>query len=241
MKESEYVSPDKLMEHLRASHTNVQDVIKFVDTKTGALTGLVTLLSTLPFFIIRYFTGEEFDITKWENPFPNYPYFPMAGLSLLTLSFTGGLVSICCSLMSLTARPPSRWIKPKTSHSDQFCILFPFYTPKQAEHAHEYFSKIVTGFTQNELLAEYVYQVEQLGSIVERKVRWHRRAAIGFYVQLVLPLVVVFPYHTARYTWLLLVSLSGWIGRAWAAFRTSPASSKTNTKPKSASNRRARK
>lgn len=206
MKSEEHVPPEKLMEHLRASHANVQDVIKFVDTKTGALTGLVTLISTFPFLIFRYFTGEDFDIAKWNNPFPDHPNFPLIGLSLLALSLAGGVASIYCSLMSLTARPPSRWIKPKTSHKDQFCILFPFYTPKQAGHAHEYFSKIITGITQKELLTEYVHQMEQLGSIIERKVRWHRYAAAGFCVQLVLPLLVIIPYHTVNFLWLKFLS-----------------------------------
>lgn len=207
MKSDEHVSPEKLMEHLRASHSNVQDVIKFVDTKTGALTGLVTLLSTFPFLILRYFTGDSFDVTKWKNPFPDHSDFPLIGLSLLALSLAGGIASIYCSLMSLTARPPSRWIKPTTKHKDQFCILFPFYTPKQAEHAHEYFSKIVSGITEQELLTEYVHQMEQLGSIIERKVRWHRLAAAGFCVQLVLPLAVIIPYQTVRLTWINLTSL----------------------------------
>lgn len=229
MKSEEHVPPEKLMEHLRASHANVQDVIKFVDTKTGALTGLVTLISTFPFLIVRYFTGEDFDITKWKNPFPDYPNFPLVGLFLLALSFAGGLVSICCSLMSLTARPPSRWIKPKTSHKDQFCILFPFYTPKQANHAHAYFSKILSGFTQKELLAEYVHQMEQLGSIVERKVRWHRRAAIWFCVQLVLPLIVIIPYQILHHIWLQLMSF--WrIFHEFRASKSRPATAKLGKK-----------
>lgn len=217
MKSDEFVSPEKLMEHLRASHANVQDVIKFVDTKTGALTGLATLVSTFPFLIFRYFTGEDFDITKWKNPFPDHPSFPLVGLSLLGLSLAGGLVSIYCSLMSLTARPPARWIKPKNSQKDQFCILFPFYTPKQANHAHEYFSKIVSGVTQKELLTEYVHQMEQLGKIVERKVWWHRGAAIGFCVQLVLPLVIIIPLHIVRYTCIHLMSFWESLGEICAS------------------------
>lgn len=229
MKSEEHVPPEKLMEHLRASHANVQDVIKFIDTKTGALTGLVTLISTFPFLIFRYFTGEDFDITKWKNPFPDHPNFPLIGLSLLALSFVGGLSSICCSLMSLTARPPSRWTKSKTRHKDQFCILFPFYTPKQAVHAQEYFSKIISGFTQKELLAEYVHQMEQLGRIVELKVRWHRRAAMCFYIQLVLPLIVIIPCQILRQIWLRLTSFWTFLHEICAPI-SPPSSAKSSKK-----------
>lgn len=201
------VPPEVLMEHLRASHTNVQDVIKFVDTKTGALTGLVTLSLTFPFLLFRYFTGDNFDPAKCTNPFPAYPDLPPLVLGLFCLSLLGGIGSIYCSLKSLVARPPSRWIKPKNSQKDQFCLLFPFYTPKQANAAHQYFSKITTGLSQKELLVEYQHQVEQLGSIVERKIRWHRRAALMFQVQLIFPLFVTIPCETVRHLWIQLVTL----------------------------------
>jgi hypothetical protein len=231
------VSPETLMEHLRASHANVQDVIKFVDTKTGALTGLVTLILTFPFLLARYFTGDNFDLAKWKNPFPAHPDFPTVALIVLSVSLLGGIASICCSLTSLVARPPSRWIKPKNSQKDQFCILFPFYTPKQAPAAHEYFSKIVSGLTQKELLIEYQHQAEQLGSIVERKIRWHRRAALLLRVQLVLPLIVMIPFGVARGSWLLLSTFGAWLRDSlqsrlaqWRSIKQTKAPSKRKAK-----------
>lgn len=210
MKNDELVSPEVLMEHLRTSHANVQDVIKFVDTKTGALTGLVTLVLAFPFFLVQYITGDSFDANKWNNPFPSVPNLPAVSLTFLGMSLLGGISSIYCSMNSLIARPPASWLKPKATPMNNFCILFPFYTPNQTNEAHEYFSKIVSGITQKELLTEYQHQAVQLGRIVERKIRWHRWAARMFTVQLVLPLFFLIPYHALRSAWLLLLVFKDW-------------------------------
>lgn len=208
------VDPETLLSHLRSSHANVQDVIKFIDTKTGALTGLTTITLTVPYLVIKFFVGEEYKAELWCNPFPSIANFPLYGLILLGFSFLCGLLSICCSIESLVARPPSRWRADtgKGASPSRFCILFPFYSPNQTEEAKQYFSKIVSGLSRGELLSEYQHQTEQLGSIVQRKILWHRRAVGFFWGQLIFPIILMLPYNLLNFVILKL-------DEAWIRFK----------------------
>lgn len=210
MKPDEQVEPNVLLDHLRTSHANAQDVIKFIDTKTGVVTGLVSLALAFPFLLGQYFVGESFDSSRWQLLYESHPTLSISVFTAFSWSLTCGVVSIYCSLVSLMARPPSLWDKPIEIEKARFCILFPFHAAAHANHARAYYSKITGGLTNKELLGEYEYQLEQLGSIVERKIYWHRRAATLFVLQLILPATFMIPIWLTKKLLCVLTVL--WLG-----------------------------
>ena len=163
--------PDaETIEHAKAGYANAQDVIRFLDTKTGAVMGLVTLSIGLPMLFGQWLAGlgegSQFSLRAL-----------MAGSRLLCeisagiagLGFTAGAVALLYCLHGLNARTPfGRGKVP---------ILFPMFDPTgKTNAAHRSFARLRRKITNEEIIAEYEMQLRRTGSILHEKMRCLRFA-----------------------------------------------------------------
>ncbi|OGV70665.1 MAG: hypothetical protein A2283_11620 [Lentisphaerae bacterium RIFOXYA12_FULL_48_11] len=158
------------IEHAQRGYQNAQETIRFVDTKTGVLTGLCCLLLGAGLELIKTCLA----IGVYKAPFNGHAidsWCIVAGIALLIFAISG-IGCIIASIHSLTARPPLA--------STGFTVLFPFFTPPARSTAEEYARKIVVGMKESEIAEEYQNQIISVGAILEEKCKWHRRAVLYF-------------------------------------------------------------
>lgn len=156
------------LEHAKAGYQNAQDIIKFIDTKTGAVTGLSTLIIGGVFGIITWYFGLEVDL---RTTILNSHAFFWASV-LLGISLFAGFLSLISSLHSLVARCPCG---PT--------ILFPYVTKKQ-EKDPGFYRQITDGMSSAHIRDEYRQQILTVGKILREKIRWHRCAVRMLFYQL---------------------------------------------------------
>jgi len=158
------------LDHAKTGYQNAQDIIKFIDTKTGAVTGLCTLAIGGVLGLVTWFFGlEEGCRLLVLNIF--HPC--VAAIVLLGLSPIAGAGSLVFSLLSLIAR------SPLTSGQT---VLFPCLKKTGGEWdgiSQSYKNKIVAGMTATEIRDEYHDQILNVGIIVQKKIARHRWA-VGF-------------------------------------------------------------
>ncbi|MBP7828368.1 MAG: hypothetical protein KA248_00475 [Kiritimatiellae bacterium] len=164
------------LEHAQAGYQNAQDIIKFVDAKSGAVTGLCALAIGGVFGLLTWFLGLE----ETCRSFTIQLIHPCSAATLLlALSPIAGAVSLAFSLLSLVARP--QFTTART-------VLFPCFklTRKTRDEIDEaYRNKIVGGMTKEEIRIEYHDQILNVGCILQRKIARHRVAVFFLVMQLV--------------------------------------------------------
>jgi hypothetical protein len=206
--------------HARASYANAQDVIKFVDTKTTVLTGIVTITTGIPLFILRYLLVEKTDqalaAIHWHSRISTVGRSAFtAAIILLAVGFACGLLSLLASTNGLMARTPRKARDKQRSLSQDlgalllrtasfglfgkretksgiFTCLFPLFASHQVEKALANFQKLGKGhYTRTEILEEYAAQLESVGSILNIKIRRNRKAVEWFERQILVYLACV--------------------------------------------------
>jgi hypothetical protein len=195
--------------HARAAYANAQDVIKFVDTKTTVLTGIVTITTGIPLVILRYVLlekpGQSLPVMDWcahAGIFAHCAIF--AAIVLLAVGFACGLASLLASTNGLMARTPRKardkqrslsrelgglllrtatfgFFGKRKIESGRLTCLFPMFASHQAEKALANFQKLGRGeYTRAEILEEYSAQLESVGSILHTKILRNRKAVEWF-------------------------------------------------------------
>jgi hypothetical protein len=195
--------------HARASYANAQDVIKFVDTKTTVLTGIVTITTGIPLVILRYVllekAAQSLAVTQWYSRAPTLGrYAFIAAVILLAIGFVFGLLSLLASTNGLMARTPRKardkqrslsrelgnlllrtvtfgLFGKRETKSGRLTCLFPLFASNQAEKALANFQRLGKGdYTRAEILEEYAAQLESVGSILNTKILRNRKAIEWF-------------------------------------------------------------
>jgi hypothetical protein len=201
------------LEYARAGHSNAQEVIRFVDSKTSVITGIVTATTAIPLAIYHFlFSGDSNEgatIAAWvaEGGAPESLVI-VAGLFLF-LGFCFGVLSLLAATSGLMARRPRETLFKDDSLAKELALgllrtvtfgkkggfssgplqevtcLFPLFKPAQREEAMEKFRKLgAAEYDSAEVLREYALQLESLGSILETKISRNRKAIRFFESQL---------------------------------------------------------
>lgn len=188
------------LEHATRGHANAQDVIKFVDTKTGILTGLVAVTTAAPLAILQWSAALD---PKLPASLSAFRVDHLMCFNLLCYGLGVGMLLGGCSAVSamhgLMARNPRRryqglleffqkiwlWVrrKPRSRSSSVVTVIFPIYRRKNQAAAKVYFDKAMEGMSANDVLREHKLQLFELGRIVNRKIFCNRMAVSFFELQ----------------------------------------------------------
>lgn len=195
------------LEHAGKGYANAQAVIKFVDTKTGVITGLATLTTAAPFALLQWSAGLERSLPASLTNFQSH--HPIC-LTFICYGLLGGMalgvLSIVMAMHGLMARNPRRpyqglleliqkawlWLrrKPRSRPSSAITVVFPIYRRRDTENARRYFKKITAGMTAEEILHEHELQLFEVGRILNQKITWNRRAVSALELQIFVYFVV---------------------------------------------------
>jgi hypothetical protein len=189
------------LEHAGRGYANAQDVIKFVDTKTGVITGLATLTTAAPIALFRWSAGLEGSLPA---NLTNFQLHHPICFIFICYGFLGGMalgaLSIVMAMHGLMARNPRRpyqglleliqkawlWLrrKPRSRPSSAIAVIFPIYRRHDTENARRYFKKVTVGMTMEEILHEHEFQLFEVGRILNQKITWNRRAVSALQLQI---------------------------------------------------------
>lgn len=177
-------SLESTLKHVEIGYKNAQDIIKFLDTKSGVIAGFA-------FAGIGFILQSLKEIIALKDPvksallsmFGQYSYPTCLLFSATIVSLFAGVASIWCVVRCVTARPPEKVSKL------QHTFLFPFCDKISA--AQEYYKRIHTGIDLAGVADEYEHQILNVGSITCKKITWNRRAANFFLVELILLVIAV--------------------------------------------------
>lgn len=206
------LSPDAFernLNHAKASYSNAQEVIRFVDSKTAILTGIVLVTTGLPFVLIQtLWSTDANSVLKWIcNLNLIHPWLVNAEIVVALVGSICGVLSILASTNGLMSRLPV-----KGKHRDPHILLHPLYflfgqlplvnrlvtAPRPPVtclfplHTHEThtdalkaFRKIGSGrYSRQDILEEYEKQLESVGKILNCKIQRNRDAVSWFEVQI---------------------------------------------------------
>lgn len=191
------------LEHAKAGYTVAQETIKFIDTKTGIMTGVLVITTGLPFLLMNFVASDEGKDTK--ELLLAHPIFTCLIAFALLLGLAFGTMSLMSGTNGLMARTPVRGdvqerglfseaflfllcklrLKQRTSPPFTITSLFPLYPPDRTTEALQRFSCIGGGsYSSYDVLREYEVQIGTIGSILNRKVERNRDAVRWFELQL---------------------------------------------------------
>jgi len=166
----EIKNPEGTLAHAQASYANCQDIIKFIDTKTGVIIGLVTLLLGLPLLVVKWLLEQEsgalISITAITE---QSPLRSIVSLVILIFGIGAELLALINGAWVLLARP--------SDTRAGTVILFPMFDPVKAKlEATESLMRLHRGLATTDILLEYEVQLYRLGQILHEKVRHLRRS-----------------------------------------------------------------
>jgi hypothetical protein len=173
-----FSSWETTLRHVETGYRNAQDIIKFLDAKAGAVAGFALVGIGLVLQVVKeFFEAKPEEKEPILAMFAQYS-FPFLAVAISAIvSLVAGVISIWCVVRCITARPPKD-IGLSLKHT----FLFPFCEDEKT--AKEYYKRIHDGLTAKEIAAEYEEQILQVGLIKCKKIKWIRRAANYFLVQL---------------------------------------------------------
>jgi hypothetical protein len=200
------------LEHARASYSNAQETVRFVDGKSGILTGIITITTGLPFGslqLVLFSQSERADkILQWFAGCGTISTTLMGAPIIVGIFF--GTMSLLSSTNGLMARRPRtpdqregglprelcRFLAEKVAavfgkipdvrNPPPLTCLFPYFTPEQSGRAVQNFQRLGRGdYSQEEILHEYGLQLESIGNILHTKSTRNRDAVRWFELQLV--------------------------------------------------------
>jgi hypothetical protein len=162
-------SEKDLIDHLGRSYTNGQEVIRFIDSKNGAITGLAVVLLGGSLTVAHFFLSA--------TP-PYFKFFPasicsvgtIAGLALM-FSFIAFAACVFFSARSMLARPPFL----------RATVLFPYGNADAFELAR---TTLLKKSVLESAADEYFVQLQILASILSQKLPNSRHATWALIWQL---------------------------------------------------------
>lgn len=161
------------LDHAREGYRNAQDIIKFIDTKSGVLTGLSGVTAGGVIESLKWFFALT-QQSRFEILHSDHAHLVVVAL-LMEVSLTCCAGCFFCVVTSVVARPPRQF--------QRYTILFPFLPLKNRRGAALYYRRIAKGMSREEIAREYQCQITAVGEILARKVLWHRRAVKCFVAQ----------------------------------------------------------
>lgn len=205
------------LQHAINGHANAQDVIKFVDTKTGILTGLVAVTSAAPLALLQWSAALDPNLPASLSSFSRAHALVYDVLSYgLSIAMLLGGCSAVTAIHGLMARNPRRpyqglveyiqkawlWVrrKPRARSSSTVTVIFPIYRPRDRTTAQAYFAKAMKGMSMSDVLREHQLQLGELGRILNRKIFCNRLAVSFLELQ-------VFAYFAVGLTAMALLKL----------------------------------
>ncbi len=194
-------TPDETFDHIKTGYRNAQDTIKFIDTKTGVMTGLLTAATGTPLFFFKWVIClEDKHPASYKSFSASHPISTNIVLFGLLTGMVLGVLGVLCAVDGLMARNPRKlyqgllgWVRKmwdkvqgrykKTHDKPPVTVLFPIFKPEEEEYALKYFRDASKRLTREEILAEYRVQVAQVGRILNRKIACNQRSVIFFSLQ----------------------------------------------------------
>lgn len=191
-------------EHAKDGYANAQSVVKFIDTKTGVMTGLLTVVTAAPLAWLQWFWGLDPNKAAGLHTICNTHAASSEILfNGVIIGMVCGVVGIVCSVHGLMARDPKRryqgflgtikriWHlirgKYEAKHDKPIMtVLFPLYAPDHKDAAIKRFDLVKKGFSQRQVLEEYHVQFEQIGRILHKKIRCNQLAVSCFECQVII-------------------------------------------------------
>ena len=186
---------ESLQEHASVGYANAQETIRFLDTKAGALIGLVTIVTGLPLLVMQWILDKDDSNALCLSSLQgNHPILTNILAVILFAGLAAGVTSLWCALEVTIARPASHKRKSckhacskHHSHKRRASILFPVGGTYN-DRAY-ILRKASTGLTTNEINREFGAQLLRVGNITGKKVRYLRNAVKAFQVQLALNVI----------------------------------------------------
>jgi len=208
--------PDEIdvnLTHAKAGYTNAQEVIRFIDSKTGIMTGVLTVTTSIPIAIFHSIlsgsSNEVAMIVAWTRQGGASQWLVWLCAFFMIVGFALGIVSLIAATSGLMARRPLKSVRDDSLLKEigrlilktltfgkkgeasgerpaEVTCLFPFFGPKQQTEASKRFHKLGTSsYSKADVLREYAMQLESVGSILETKISRNRKTIQCFEGQIV--------------------------------------------------------
>jgi hypothetical protein len=164
----------RTLEHAKAGYSNAQEVIRFLDSKAGALIGLSSVTTGLGLVVLKWFIelNERSPLSIQTLTIKHPEYIYSAGIVTIVGILLGSIAILCC-LHGLNARSPFR----DRRDGRRPPVLFPMYNPdRHLRLAHESFAKITAGMSERDIAGEYEQQLKRVGAILHEKIACLRYA-----------------------------------------------------------------
>lgn len=163
------------LEHAKAAYANAQETIRFIDTKAGALTGLLTLAVGLPIWVVQWLSEQKPDESAlYIGLAKSQPYILLAAFLAWSCGIMAGVISLWLVLDCIAARLPSRKRKPT--------VLFPMVSGRHS--AYVIARRLTFGISALDTINEYRTQCLRVGAILAKKVIKFNRAMRWFKAQI---------------------------------------------------------
>ncbi len=174
------------VEHARAGYANAQDVIKFIDTKSGVVTGLITVMLGLPFVVIQWLAEQGDDaMLSLRRISEQSPVWSCASLVVLVLGLFSGLIALWSALHGLLPRSPAG--------RAAVTVLFPMFDPQKGKaRARRSLARLPRGLSHKQILREYQHQLFRVGQILHEKTALLHKTGNFFKLQIALYVVSLF-------------------------------------------------
>jgi hypothetical protein len=160
---------DLTIEHAWRGHNNIQDVIRFIDTKNAFLVGLSTTFGGVALAIVAKILCPS------DGRFPPSVMVPSYGHLFAIYSILASLAFCAACLVSAALS-----VKATAPHDDRsvpHSVLFPFHERKKAWDARQYYHKLLQeGMSDALVKCEFADQLAILGAILHAKHEHHRRS-----------------------------------------------------------------
>lgn len=163
------------LDHVKVAYANAQETIRFIDTKAGALTGLLTLAVGLPIWVVQWLSEQQAEdaalhvgLDKCE------PYILIIGFLAWSCGIMAGVISLWLVLDCISARLPSRRRKS--------VVLFPMVSGHHSAYAIA--RRLTAGMSTQNIIGEYRTQCLRVGAILAKKVIKFNRAMLWFKAQI---------------------------------------------------------
>lgn len=196
------------LQHAKDSYANAQDVIKFIDSKSAVLTGILVITTGIPFAVLQIpLSSEKVSFSTLWTWFSACGKWSQVAACISILLLVAGVACGCMSLLSSTnglrARRPRKSgtrerglflellcflvgrDERKGKADTQLTALFPQYSVNRSGEAKKLFQKLGKGkFTKEEILGEFAIQLESVGNVLEAKITANKNAFRWFELQI---------------------------------------------------------
>ena len=174
------------LEHAKAAYANAQEIIRFVDNKTSILTGLIVVTTAFPISVLHWCLQNDNGVIK--KVLALHPCLIWWAWGGLALAIAAGGVALLFTMASLVPRNPA----------NGFTVLFPLHKDSQKVEFENLLLTLKGGYSQDDRIAEYAKQIQDVGLILYRKTHRQRCAVRAFQTEMGILFVVA--------------AIGGWIG-----------------------------